>query len=584
MRYLLTLLLIAAVAMLWSCDRCKPCKEIVFSGKVVSNIGKELAGATVSVNDSETKTDEQGEFRIAICGRTAASDFLVTVRKFGYGLFSRRYANGFEEKVIELAAGTVVTFDPSVETTISDTVSGQNPYKPGLLDLDTAVLFKTIPKVYDPAGKLIDLGYPAGAEGIFDFLRFPLGGNPGLTITIPPNAFVDGSNNPPPPGARLQASLSTIDFFNPDGMPGDFVVETREGRGYMESFSAGSVEISDGEKKYQIKKGASVKVTFPVYPVRLHLKEILPEEMPLLHYDEVAGVWKETGKGRLNETGDAYVAEVNHFSVLNMDMIKTGPSKCFKIRQMLKFGAADNTTNYLSSYRAQLVVPPTTTTNFNERDYLVDETTGCVPVAVGGSFTNLHPITRIPDTYIAVVFSKDGVADTLEIAIAMPAVTSIPAETAVATAMDCSTATCSPAADCTSPDPLDASASGSACNTTCWMPDCGFIPFSNNGETTRIVGVAMGGGNVKVKWVNTRITGSMRVTAYATGDCTGGGSVIFSKCASGGCGPAECLYGEVVHSATAGSTVSFKIEVFDGATTDCSGIPVDVCSGAIVVI
>jgi hypothetical protein len=289
----------------------------------------------------------------------------------------------------------------------------------------------------------------------------------------------------------------------------------------------------------------------------------------------------------LNEEKNAYIAEVNHFSVLNMDIVKTGDSKCFKVRQMLKFGASDNTAGYLNAYRAQIIVPATASSNFKEWDYLVDETTGCVPVAVGANNTSLHPITRIPDTYVAVVFSRDGVADTLDIVIAQPATTSIPASTAVATAMDCTTATCNPAADCTTPDPLDANASPqSICNTDCWMAECGFVPFENLGTETKIVGVVMGSGQVKVKWVNTVDTGSMRVTAYATGNCTGASTTLFSRCVlSTGCGPGECLYGEEIHMATAGSTVSFKIEVFDSTISDCTGISTaEVCSGPVVVL
>jgi archaellum component FlaF (FlaF/FlaG flagellin family) len=587
MRSLTLFILFIIAVFFYSCESCKECDGPEFSGKVISNSGSAIAGATVKINDKEATTDNDGVFKMSICDKSKSDEFLVTVRKFGFGLYAKRFNSGFKEKEIVLAQGTVVDFDPSVATTLTDTVSTKNPYKPGLLSLDTAKLFRAVPKVYDASGKLIDIGYPNEVKGIFDFLKQPLGGGPGISVAIPANSFVDNSNNPPPAGAMLQASLSTVDFFNPDGMPGDFRVQTREGMAYMESFGAGTIEISDGKQSYQIRKGTKVQVTFPVYPIRLQLKESLPESMPLLHYFEDEGVWKETGKGILNAEKNAYIADVDHFTVLNMDIIKTGPSKCFKVRQMLKFGASDNTSNYLSTYKAQIIVPATATTNFMEWDYLVQETTGCVPVAVGANNTRLHPVTRIPNTYIAVVFSRDGVADTLDIVIAQPATTSIPAQTAVMTAGDCSTATCTPATDCVTPDPLDANASPqSICNTSCWMADCGFIPFANLGAETRVIGIAMGAGKVKVKWVNTITTGSLRVTAYATGNCSGASTVLFSRCVlNTGCGPGECLSGEVVHSAPAGSTISFKIEAFDTTISDCGGIPIgEDCSEPVVVL
>lgn len=584
MRFILFFALTISAGLLFSCESCKPGDRIEFSGNVVSNSGATVPGAQVKVNDQEITTDEKGNFKLSFSGKPAV-DYLVTIRKFGFGLYSSRFNVPFREKKFKLSEGTILTFDPSVENTLEDTVSTRNPFQPSLLGLDTAKLFKAIPKVYDGAGNLIDLGYPEGMEHIFDYLKIPLGGGRGISVNIPANSIVDQSGNAPPSGSTLQASLSTVDFFNPDGMPGNSVVRTQEGLAFMESFGAGTIEISDGKTKYQVKKGVNVKVTFPVYPIRLNLKENLPKRMPLLHYDEEEGVWKETGVGILNETQDAYIAEVGHFSVLNMDIIKTGNSKCFKIRQMLKFGASDNSAAYLSQYRAQIIVPPTATSNFKELDYLVDEATGCVPVASGANTTTLHPITRLPDTYIAVVFSRSGLSDTLDIVFSQPASTSIPAQTAVASAMDCSTASCAPAS-CTSPDPHDAAASPqSVCNTSCWMPDCGFIPFSNLGPELKIVAVATGAGKVKVKWVNTNAAnlGSLRVTAYTAAGCSGAGTAIFTKCGPSGCGPGECVSGEVSFTGVVSGTVSFKVQAFDNATLDCTGIPLEACSSSIVV-
>jgi len=583
MKSKITILIVLIVGglLFYSCESCTTKNKIKFSGFVKSNSGNTVVGAKVEINDQKTETDEKGSFVLYL--NPEQKDFLVKVRKFGFGYYSNRFTSAFTDKTITLTEGTIVPFDPSTGVTLTDSNSANNPFKPSLLSLDTAKLFAAIPKVYNSSGQLIDLGYPDGIKGVFDYLKIPVTGGPGISVTLPANSLVNSTGGTPSPGAKLQASLSTVDFFNPDGMPGDFTVRTKDGLGFMESFGAGTIEISDGEQLYQLKRDAKAKVIIPVYPIRLKLKESLPESIPFLRFNEQDGVWEEAGKGILNQSHTAYETEVDHFSVLNMDMIKTGPSKCFKIRQMLKRNATDNSSGYLGQYRAQIIVPATATSNFTERDYGVDETTGCVQVFSGINPTMLHPITRIRNEvpYLVLVFSKQGTADTLDIAIAQAAGTSIPAETAVASANDCSTNSCA-ATPCTS-DPLDVAAALSNCNSTCWLPNCGFVPFSNLGDELRIVGVPMGGGKVKVKWVNLNslVTTSIKVFAYTAGNCGGASTEIFTVC--GGCVGPECKSGEVIFPGVAGGMVSFKISVY--ATIDCSGIPFsEICTAQNVTV
>jgi hypothetical protein len=127
-------------AFLYSCKPDERCQE--FSGTVVSNSGLAIPGATVKINDKETTTDEKGVFKLSSCEKGKSNDYLITVRKFGFGLYAKNFNSGFKEKRIILAEGTVLQFDPSVATKLTDTISGKNPFKPGLLSLDTAKLFK----------------------------------------------------------------------------------------------------------------------------------------------------------------------------------------------------------------------------------------------------------------------------------------------------------------------------------------------------------------------------------------------------------------------------------------------------------
>src|SRR5262249_17284196 len=53
-----------------------------------------------------------------------------------------------------------------------------------------------------------------------------------------------------------------------------------------------------------------------------------PGQIPLLSYDESAGLWRKEGDANL--VNGAYVATVHHFSTFNTDLLKTEPA-CIRI-------------------------------------------------------------------------------------------------------------------------------------------------------------------------------------------------------------------------------------------------------------
>jgi hypothetical protein len=323
--------------------------------------------------------------------------------------------------------------------------------------------------------------------------------------------------------------------------------------------------------------------------------------IPLLHYNELDGVWEVTGQGVLNAVGDAYVGEVGHFSVVNFDMVKTGDSKCFKIRQMLVNGANDNTiagggSGALATFRAHILVPQTATSTFSERQRTIDEATGCVSV-LG---TSMHGVSRLDNTipYVVAVFSQDGVGatDTLNIAIVSSGPSSIPAETAVANLGDCATATCLPTdiTNCeTSNDAVDvANQAASLCNN-CWQPNCPVIPFDNSGaDPSAIVGIPMGGGDINVKWVQkSGIINSIRVSVHADDSfdpmnfpCAGTELMVLPPdLCSAGCAGSSCQGGSIIYNGIVGSIVYFKLGIYD--TFNCGGAPIsEICSGPVTIL
>jgi mono/diheme cytochrome c family protein len=117
-------------------------------------------------------------------------------------------------------------------------------------------------------------------------------------------------------------------------MPGDFSSLDPSGNPkVMESFGAGSVEISAGNTRYNLKPGATARVTIPVDRGQLVAGSPLPPTIPLLYYDERRGLWVEEGELKLVGTGiaRAYEAEIKHLSSLNADLQKSGQS-CVAVR------------------------------------------------------------------------------------------------------------------------------------------------------------------------------------------------------------------------------------------------------------
>jgi hypothetical protein len=150
----------------------------------------------------------------------------------------------------------------------------------------------------------------------------------GIRVEIPANALENSTTKKPPAGP-VQVTVSMVDLNGPDQMPGDFTaIDSTGQRTAMESYGAGSIEITSGTERFNLKPGATATVTIPVDATQLAGKPVLPASIPFLFYDESAGVWEQDGTAHLTGSGAtaAYVATTKHFSTLNGDILKSGES------------------------------------------------------------------------------------------------------------------------------------------------------------------------------------------------------------------------------------------------------------------
>ncbi len=303
--------------------------EVVFSGQVMSTKGKPIKAARVDVNGETTVTDSEGFFKLPI-KKANEPRFVLNIIKQGFGLVSRIYDQGVQGIKWTMTEATTQTFDPTQEIIIRDVLSQTNCTG----SLTSGINWnnypqQSIPRIIDTFGQL---GSGIIPNDITQALNIIFGGtdcSPGISITIPANSLVDTAGNSP--SETVDVSVSTVDLYAPDSMPGDYTVRTKDRRMWMQSYGAGTVNIQSGGKSFQLRKNASAELTIPVDPTQLKMKGKIPTTMPLLLYDDKNGEWVLNGKAKLNEKGTAYIARVDHLSTYNTDLIKTDQA-CIRFR------------------------------------------------------------------------------------------------------------------------------------------------------------------------------------------------------------------------------------------------------------
>jgi len=327
--------IIALSGLLSGCVLCRLCERpaasnvkvtegspILFSGTVISNFGKPIQDAVVQVNGAMTKTDKGGTFQLPA---RIAGKYIVTIRKDGFGLFSHTYQAGVEQKAWILTQATVERVNPTQAIRVHDQLSQTGCYGALSSRVTSEDYERKIPVYGDitPSAKIV-----------LEIISRKTECSPGVVIEISADSLVDDKNQPP--SGPVDVSVSTVDLFAPDGMPGNYgvVLQSSEGEGdaesvrregYMDSRGAGFITVTGGGKSYQLKSGRTATLTIQVDPTQLKLVRAQGGELgttiPLLFYDEKQAIWVDEGTAVLNAAKDAYVAQVSHFSGYNADLV-----------------------------------------------------------------------------------------------------------------------------------------------------------------------------------------------------------------------------------------------------------------------
>ena len=317
---------------------------VPFSGIVRENSGAFVGGARIEIGAASATTDANGMFHLFV---PESQRYVLNIRKEGYGFYSKIYDRGVTGGAWTLTRASLVTVNPAqaikvVHRREATDCPGprsarldwkRNPAaaRPQWQDGKGNVIF---PQPEKEAGALRQVGIdmrrvPSRDRPGFGVKRGPCG--PGISVSIPANALVD--ENGAPPAGQVRVSLSTIDLLSPEQMPGDYTVDigSNDTR-VMESFGAGSIEITAGGKRYNLKPGSQATMRIPVDPAQLVAGGPIPNAIPILFYDEKAGVWREEGNATLTGAGNAraYVAQVKHFSSINADTLKQDQA-CVKV-------------------------------------------------------------------------------------------------------------------------------------------------------------------------------------------------------------------------------------------------------------
>lgn len=239
---------------------------ITLKGCVVDESGRPIKGATVKADGQQTTTADNGTFTLFNIKTSSGSMVLVNCSRTGYRTQIRRAAT---------AGGNNAALYVAM------------PYK------DVTSTFQTT------SGATAEL--PGGA-----------------TVQIPANAVVkaDGS-------AYTGAVQLAVHHLSPDDpdfglkIPGGDLSGVRTDNTPVVLYSFGMVDVemtTAAGEKLQLKNGQTSNIKFPIAADQ---RSMAPAEIPLWHFDEATGLWKEEGKA--TRQGDVYVGTVGHFSTWNVD-------------------------------------------------------------------------------------------------------------------------------------------------------------------------------------------------------------------------------------------------------------------------
>ena len=199
-----------------------------FSGRVISTSDKAVVKATVDVNGKTTKTDKYGFFRLTVLAKEKKQDnrFVMNIRKKGFGLVSKVYSSGIKDGVWKMTKATVTIIDPSINNVIRDARLSNicNGSLSSKVDWSRYEHRRT-PRRVNSQGQYVGEA-SAAIKSAVEFAENATDCNGGISIALPANSLVDSQGNAP--AGKVTVSLSTIDIYDPDSMPGDYTVRLQD--------------------------------------------------------------------------------------------------------------------------------------------------------------------------------------------------------------------------------------------------------------------------------------------------------------------------------------------------------------------
>jgi hypothetical protein len=157
------------------------------------------------------------------------------------------------------------------------------------------------------------------------FVALPTGGK----VTFQPNVITDASGN-----AYTGTVNVAMAWINPTAsdlgsiIQGDLRgVTTTNTERVLETYGMLGVELTGtGGQELKIASGKTAEISIPI---PASLQSSAPASIPLWHFDEVTGRWKEEGSA--NKVGTNYVGTVKHFSFWNCDVPANFVNLCVNV-------------------------------------------------------------------------------------------------------------------------------------------------------------------------------------------------------------------------------------------------------------
>jgi hypothetical protein len=364
---------------------CVSNEGIVVKGKILTVQKEPLPQADIHVNGKKATADAAGSFNIKVPKK---DKYVVTVSRPGYRIMSEVFLKGIPVKDWVLGEAQTTKADPTRRIIATDQRTDCGKATMARVRWQDHPAARMVKQV-QPDGSLADAP-PVYEAAVANYLA-TVSCNTGATVRIPANALEDESRQTP--SGLVNVSVYTINLNSPSEMPGDLTVRTEKGGGYMKSYGAMGIDITNAQgKPLQLKEGATAQISIPIDPSLKGSDKSPDPTIPLLFYNMETTAWEVQGELKLDSSRTAYQTQVNHFSAYNSDVVKTDQA-CLRIDASAIAGDFGLTLGVLEYIGA----PVTAVRNFT-----VINTPNC-------NGQKIHAIYNLPQDMIVMIFAYQPV-------------------------------------------------------------------------------------------------------------------------------------------------------------------------------